>query len=562
MAAGLLAALTVALGVDTAQFSEGLKQAQGKLAGFASKMKGPMLAVGAAVAAAAGGLAVGLKSTIDAADDMSKAASKIGIPIEELSRLKYAADLSGVSFEGLQTGVRKVSSIMADSAAGITSATEAMSRYGLSAKNADGSLKSASQIMSEVADKFAAMPDGAEKTAMALDLFGKAGADMIPLLNGGSAALTQLMGEADKFGQVFSEGMGKNAEAFNDNISRLQGTFGALAASIATAALPYLVQFSDWLVANSGNITQAAVGFIEFTASIAQMGLAVGAAVASVIAAYQSWQVKGRELGAEINQFATNIVAWFAAIPEKMAQIGAQIIDGLWAGISNAAEGLKAKVTGIASGIKDSFTGFFQIRSPSRVMMEVGQNVMAGLNDGMASMQGDAQNIAQSIGSTIGDAFAGVINGSMSVKDALKSVLSSVASMLANSAIKTLFGGMGGFGGGFLSSLFGGLTGYANGGSFNVGGSGGIDSQVVAFKASPNENVHITKPGQSLIGNSSGNVHVTVSVDQNGNLQAFVDRRAANVSRQVTESGIKQYDRTGSQRISRDASQADKRGMR
>ena len=47
-----------------------------------------------------------------------------------------------------------------------------------------------------------------------------------------------------------------------------------------------------------------------------------------------------------------------------------------------------------------------------------------------------------------------------------------------------------------LSGIVGGLLGFANGGEFQVGGVGGIDSQIVAFRASPNETVSITKPGQ------------------------------------------------------------------
>jgi hypothetical protein len=193
-----------------------------------------------------------------------------------------------------------------------------------------------------------------------------------------------------------------------------------------------------------------------------------------------------------------------------MVQIGQDIIAGLWNGISNAASGLKDKVSGIASGIKDSFTGFFQIRSPSRVMMDVGGHIIGGLNDGMSAMQGQSQSIAESIGSTIGNAFKGVLDGSKSVKDALKEVLLSVTSMIANNAFKSLLGGIGGGkGGGFLGSMFGGLMGFANGGSFQVGGAGGVDSQLVAFKASPNERVSITKPGQSY-GNGGGQA-VTVN---------------------------------------------------
>jgi hypothetical protein len=245
MAAGLLAALTVGLGIDTAAFSEGLKSAQSKLSGFGNHMKTGLVASAAAAGAAIGGLAYATKGAIDAFDAIEEASQKIGIPIEELSRLKYAAEMSGVSFDTLQTGARKLSSLMVDSANGVKGATEAMTRFGLSATNADGSMKSASQVMGEIADKFAAMPDGAEKTAMAVDLFGKAGTDMILMLNGGSQAINGLMLEAEKFGQVVTQEAGQSAAMFNENVDRLRGTLGALTGAIATAVLPALLNLSE-----------------------------------------------------------------------------------------------------------------------------------------------------------------------------------------------------------------------------------------------------------------------------------------------------------------------------
>jgi phage-related protein len=383
--------------------------------------------------------------------------------------------------------------------------------------------------MGEIADKFAAMPDGAEKTAMAVDLFGKAGTDMILMLNGGSQAINGLMLEAEKFGQVVTQEAGQSAAKFNENLDRLKGTFGTLAGVIATAALPHLSAFTDWLIANIPNIAAGVKGFLDFAAGVVQFGAAVATHIGNAITAFQNFQQASRDMGEAFRQSIIDAVNAIRALPAQMVQIGKDIVAGLWEGISSAAAGLKEKVTGIASGIKDSFTGFFQIRSPSRVMMEVGGHIIGGLNDGMSAMQGQSQNIAESIGSTIGNAFKGVIDGSKSVKDAVKEELSSIVSMMANNAIKSLIGGIGGGkgGGGFLGSLFGGLMGFANGGSFQVGGAGGVDSQLVAFKASPNERVSITKPGQSDGMGGAMAVDVRVAVDDEGGLRAYVAKQTS-----------------------------------
>ncbi len=565
MASAVIGALRVNLGIDSAAFSDGLKKAQSGLSKFGQLAKTGLMAAAAAGTAAAGAMAVAVKGTIDAADDMSKAASKIGIPIEELSRLKYAADLSGVSFEGLQTAVGRLSRQMNDAKNGNQSAIDTFAQLGVSATNADGSLKSASQVLAEVSDKFAAMPDGAEKTALAMELMGRSGANMIPLLNGGADALEKLMGEADQFGQVFTAEMGANAEAFNDNISRLQGAFGAVAAKIAQELLPYLKQFTDWLVQNTPAIAEwsgkMAQGFqfvinevIRFRNEAIQFGEQVAAIIqwfadldakirafgeairTGLVEAFNAVTAKVSEVAARIATFADEIVNAFLAIPGKMIEIGGQIIDGLWQGIQAKWETVKANIMSIGDLIPQWLRNKLDINSPSRVMHVIGEQIMQGLNNGMGSVDvksgvvgvaTDIENAFQGIGSSIGAAIA----GTKSWKDVLKDVLN----MLMQSAFSGFGGGRGGGGfGGFLSGLFGSIFGFARGGTILPGGAGGVDSQLVMFRKSPNERVDITKPGQTLNSGRGGVADVRVFVDDNGNWQAKVeqisDRRVANAA--------------------------------
>lgn len=162
MASAVIGALRVNLGIDTAAFSDGLKKAQGKLQNFGAMVQKGLVAGAAAAGAALTGLGFAVRNTINAADDMAKSAQRFGIPIEELSRLKYAADLSGVSFNELGTGVRRLSQNMNDAAQGIGEGAKAFEQLGISVTNSDGTLKSTSEVMAEIADRFAAMPDGAE----------------------------------------------------------------------------------------------------------------------------------------------------------------------------------------------------------------------------------------------------------------------------------------------------------------------------------------------------------------------------------------------------------------
>lgn len=275
----VIGALRVNLGIDTAAFDKGLKGAQGTLSKVGQMMKTAFVAAAAAAVAAIAGIGVAIRGIINDADALSKTAAKIGIPIEELSRLKYAADLSGVAMGQLQTGVQRLSRNMSDAAAGTGEGAKAFKQLGINVKGADGSLKSATDIMGEIGDKFATMPDGAQKTALAMQLMGRSGADMIPFLNGGSAALKELTDEADAFGLTISAETGKRAEAFNDNISRIGYAAQGVTTALASALLPALVVVSEALVAAARGLVE----MLTYLPTVAEYAAVAGGSLALMI---------------------------------------------------------------------------------------------------------------------------------------------------------------------------------------------------------------------------------------------------------------------------------------
>ena len=99
------------------------------------------------------------------------------------------------------------------------------------------------------------------------------------------------------------------------------------------------------------------------------------------------------------------------------------------------------------------------------------------------------------------------------------------------------FGGLGGLGSsGIFNGLFGGagLFGFANGGDFRVGGSGGTDSQVVRFRASPNEHVLVETPEQRA--NRLNNFAMpNVNVQSNTDVQVTVENHASGVRHEVRQ---------------------------
>lgn len=221
----------------TREAFDSAKENTGSLTDKLDIMRGAFAATAVASAAA---IAVMVKGSINAADEMSKAAQKVGTTTEMLSGLKYAADLSDVSFEALQKSLGKLANNAYTAATSGGAAATAFKTLGIDVKGADGHLKDSGAMLEEVAGKFAKMPDSAEKSALAIQLFGKAGLDMIPLLNSGSEGLAQMRDEAQKLGIIIDGDVAKQAEAFNDNLTRIGKRTEGLSNKIMADLVPAL----------------------------------------------------------------------------------------------------------------------------------------------------------------------------------------------------------------------------------------------------------------------------------------------------------------------------------
>lgn len=195
-----------------------------------------LISTGAAVTAITGMV----KSSIDAADALSKMSQKVGISVESLSTLQHAANLSDLGMEEFGVGLKSLSTRMAQSAAGNKEAVASFRALGIEVKNADGSLRGTEDVLLDIADRFANTEDGALKTALAVKVFGDAGQKMIPLLNSGAAGIRSMQEEARAFGQQISTETARQAVAFNDNLTRLKASAEGLGLAMAEKALPGL----------------------------------------------------------------------------------------------------------------------------------------------------------------------------------------------------------------------------------------------------------------------------------------------------------------------------------
>lgn len=222
----------------------------------------------AVTAAAAGGSVFGLvKLTADAGDHAFKMAQKVGIGVEALQELAYAAKLSDVSADELQQSLTILSRKAIDASRGSGEALRPFTQLGVRLRDTNGKIRSTDDLLVSLSDKFAKMPDGTKKTALAVELFGRSGANLIPFLNQGSKGIEALRKEAQELGVVFSEDQAKAAEEFNDNLTRLFAALTGIRNLVGNALIPVfndlVVELKGLIVANRDLIAVNVKEFAE-----------------------------------------------------------------------------------------------------------------------------------------------------------------------------------------------------------------------------------------------------------------------------------------------------------
>lgn len=234
---GELDGLTRSLG-SLNKAAEGTQLGLGRM-GQAAKGVGGLL--GSLVPAAAiAGLGVMAKNSIDAADNLNDMSQRTGVAVESLSKFGAAAEDSGSSIEGVAKGMGQLAKRVADTGKSGEAIRATLQGMGIAAKDADGKIRPLDDLMLAVADRFSKMPDGAEKSALAMQLFGKAGTELIPMLNQGREALSQ-------YQATISGDMAKSADQFNDAINNISRSLAGPFNQAVTALLPSITQLANGL---------------------------------------------------------------------------------------------------------------------------------------------------------------------------------------------------------------------------------------------------------------------------------------------------------------------------
>lgn len=247
--------LFVKLGVQTdlaavEAFEGGLEQVKTSAQGLVKVMGG----LSAVLAGASFAMLKMVQQTANAADAAATGAQRYGLTTETFQELEHAAQLSGATIADVGSALKDLSMKAVDATKGGEANAKMFRRLGVSLKGANGQLKSADELMMDVADRIARTKNPAEQLALAVGAFGSAGEKMLPMLRQGRRGIMEMREEARELGHVISADAAAGFQDLNNNLMRgrklLEGWRNRLAVGLLPKVNELIDRFVKWAKAN------------------------------------------------------------------------------------------------------------------------------------------------------------------------------------------------------------------------------------------------------------------------------------------------------------------------
>lgn len=366
--------------------------------------------------AAAAGMGI-VKAGTDAVDKFKDVAGaalllqrETGASAEESSRLGFALTQAGMSAEDTKKGFGIFSKNLVASEKDATTHAAMVGKLGMEYTDAQGKLLPMTEILPKLATKFQDMENGPEKTALAMQLFGKSGADMIPFLNKGGDAIGELMHKSDELGTTMDQGAINSFKDAKKESREWEATITGLQVTIGGALLPVLTSLQTLVHNQLGPAITGAVGWFkslspEMQQVVAVIGglLLVGGPLVLVIGKFASafTQITGAVKSFKEVMTALNVV--LAANPFILIILGiALLVAGLvWAYnnvgwfkdfVDSAFKVVQAVVSAVFGYISGTIVPNFQ-----RSIGAIGH----AIDDGVSWFNGFKDNVSRAIDGAI-----------------------------------------------------------------------------------------------------------------------------------------------------------------
>ena len=494
-----------------------------------------------ALGLAAGGAAMGLliKKSFDAVDSLDKTASKIGVTTQALTKLHFAAGLTGVSVETLNMASQRFTRRLAEAAKGTGEAKGALRELGINAEELKK--KQLDEQMLALADAFSKVTTSADKVRLAMKLFDSEGVSLVNTLNLGRAGLKELFEEAETLGIVLSGravgGIVKAKDAMSKLFTLFKGVRDQLTAALAPALEMLVTLLKDKIL----GAIEKANGSIEKFANQTIKSLIVG--VGNMIVAFSAGLEAFIDFANQMSTTAQKIAKFF---DETVIVNENTFSKGLVTKIKDVGNAIVAYGNGMSFAFGEAKKGNQPLEEQITLLDRL-KTAFGSVQEEFPTLDEGMKKVANSMSGAITKGFTDAITGAEKFSDAMKamakSVIDSLIEMLVQYYItQAIFGAITSAfpAGGSGTSTAPNTNMGANLGSrsFNGGGytgmgsrSGGLDGKG-GFGA-------ILHPNETVIdhtkGGSTGGVVINQTINVTTGIQSTVRAEIASLMPQIAQ---------------------------
>lgn len=331
-----LDSLIVDLQLNTAELKKGLDEANNKLSAFGKKVDELAQVI---TFEKVGGMALDVAKKLgqfvlagsESIDKMGKLATVSGMTAEEFSRLAYAAEMNGLTVDEFGKAMLTLGKNLTAAASGGKEQIVLFDVLGVKATDSSGKIRATSAVINDLANKFGTLRDGAAKSQLLIDVFGKGGERLGDVFKDGAEGLAQFAAEADKFGITVSSKAAQSAADFNDALTKLQLIANGLAGRVAGELAPALENLTT-------NLTQAKGGTdaLDSAATVLATTFKVLVSAAAVVGA--AFEIVGKEIARTLSIIVNVARGDLDSALDDVKGYGTDIVDAL----SDAKDRIKA----------------------------------------------------------------------------------------------------------------------------------------------------------------------------------------------------------------------------
>jgi len=413
------------------------------------------------------GMGLLIKKSLDSVDSLEKTANKIGTTTQSLTKLHYAAGLTGVSVETLNMASQRFTRRLAEAAKGTGEAKGALKELGINADELKK--KQLDEQMLSLADAFGKVKTSADKVRLAMKLFDSEGVSLVNTLALGRDGLKEMFKEAEMLGLVLSGRAVGGIVKAKDAISKLFSLFKGVRDQLTGALAPALEMVADILKDKILKAIEAADGSMEKFANTTIKNLIGGfgefvLAIAEGLESFINF----------INRVVEGVTTLIHSFRESVAIQKDFLGKGLVKRIEDAGKGIIAFANGQAFAFGEMEKGKQPLEDQITLLDRL-KTAFTGVEEQFPSLDEGMKKVANSMSGAITKGFTDAITGAEKFSDAMKAMAKSVVDSLIEMLVQYYI----------TQAIFGAITSaFPSGGSLTTGSSnmqGNLDAANAAI---------------------------------------------------------------------------------